>query len=122
MDWPDGIRVRQKFPTQAVTDVASEVSSQFEKEDLRNRARGGASVAVGCSSRGIANYNIIVKATQIRNHLGAYHAHESTPLRAKIGHLAVGRQVEAVDSASVFGHERVVGNPRHRLTAPFYRT
>ena len=63
MDWPDMIRVRQKFSTQAVTDIASEVASQFKKLDLRNRAHRGASVAVGCSSRGIANYNIIVKAT-----------------------------------------------------------
>ena len=57
MDWPDMIRVRQNFPTQAVTDVASEVASQFKQMDLRNRARRGASVAVGCSSRGIANYH-----------------------------------------------------------------
>jgi hypothetical protein len=63
MDWPDMIRVQQKLSTQAVTDIASEVASQFEKLDLRNRARRGASVAVGCSSRGIANYNTIVKAT-----------------------------------------------------------
>jgi hypothetical protein len=63
MDWPDMIRVRQKFSTQAVTDIASEVESQFKELDLRNRARRGASVAVGCSSRGIANYNTIIKAT-----------------------------------------------------------
>ena len=63
MDWPEMIRVRQNFPTQAVTDIASEVASQFEKLDLRNRARRGATVAVGCSSRGIANYSSIVKAT-----------------------------------------------------------
>ena len=63
MDWPDMIRVRQKFSTQAVTDIASEVASQFKELDLRNRAQRGASVAVGCSSRGIANYNSIVKAT-----------------------------------------------------------
>ena len=63
MDWPEMIRVRQNFPTQAVTDIASEVASQFEKLDLRNRVHRGATVAVGCSSRGIANYNIIVKAT-----------------------------------------------------------
>jgi len=43
-------------------------------------------------------------------------------LRAEIGDFAVGRQVEAVNPASVLGHERVVGNPRHRLTAPFHRT
>ena len=46
----------------------------------------------------------------------------STLLRAEIGNFAVGRQVEAVNPASVLGHERVVGNPRHRLTAPFQRT
>ncbi len=63
MDWPEMIRVRQNFPTQAVTDIASEVASQFEKLDLRNRVHRGATVAVGCSSRGIANYNSIVKAT-----------------------------------------------------------
>lgn len=63
MDWPDMIRVRQEFSTQAVTDIASEVASQFEELDLRNRTVRGASVAVGCSSRGIANYSRIVKAT-----------------------------------------------------------
>jgi hypothetical protein len=62
MDWPDMIRVRQKFSNQAVPDIASEVASGFKDLDLRNRAHRGASVAVGCSSRGIANYNIIVKA------------------------------------------------------------
>jgi hypothetical protein len=76
MDWPNMIRVRQKFSTQTVTDIASEVASQFKKLDLRNRANRGATVAVGCSSRGIANYNSIVKATQIRSHLGAYHTHD----------------------------------------------
>ena len=63
MDRPDMIRVRKKFSTQAETDIASEVASQFKKLDLGNRALRGASVAVGCSSRGIANYNSIVKAT-----------------------------------------------------------
>jgi len=63
MEWPDMICVRQEFSTQAVTDIASEVASQFKELDLRNRAQRGASVAVGCSSRGIANYNSIVKAT-----------------------------------------------------------
>jgi hypothetical protein len=63
MDWPDMIRVQQKFSIQAVTDISSEVASQFKRLDLRNRGLRGASVAVGCSSRGIANYNTIVKAT-----------------------------------------------------------
>ena len=63
MDWPDMIRVRQKFSNQAVPDIASEVASGFKDLDLRNRAHRGASVAVGCSSRGIANYKTIVKAT-----------------------------------------------------------
>ena len=49
-------------------------------------------------------------------------AHESTSLPVEIGYRAVGRQVEAVDSSAVFGHERVVGNPRHRLTTSFHRT
>jgi hypothetical protein len=63
MEWPDMIRIRQQFSTQAVTDIASEVDSQFKELDLTNRALRGASVAVGCSSRGIANYNTIVRAT-----------------------------------------------------------
>jgi hypothetical protein len=63
MDWPDMIRVQQKFSTRAVADIASEVASEFKKLDLSSRSHRGASVAVGCSSRGIANYDSIVKAT-----------------------------------------------------------
>ena len=61
--------------------------------------------------------------SDIENAADSYtHAHESTLLPVEIGDFAVGRQVEAVNPASVLGHERVVGNPRHRLTAPFQRT
>ena len=46
---------------------------------------------------------------------------DSAPLRADVGDLAVSRQVEAVHLASVFGHERIVSDPRHRLAAPLHR-
>lgn len=55
VELPRMIRVRQKFETPRVDDVAGTVIAQFDKPDIRNRVKPGMRVAVGCGSRGIAN-------------------------------------------------------------------
>jgi len=88
-------------------------------DDLLHRSRHVPEIPLSAAVNSVAAF---FKPDHILIPVGACHALVSTPLRAEIGDFAVGRQVEAVNPASVLGHERVVGNPRHRLTAPFQRT
>jgi hypothetical protein len=109
--------------TGPVTDISASVAANSQSCAIQ--AGTGNVVCWGNSYYGQATPpNAVngVSGTAADISAGTYHAHESTLLRAEIGDFAVGRQVEAVNPASVLGHERVVGNPRHRLTAPFQRT
>ena len=63
MELPKMIRIRQKFEAPVVKDIGHEISSQVIGLGLEKQISGGESVAVACSSRGIANYSTIVKAT-----------------------------------------------------------
>lgn len=63
MSIPRVVRVRQTFRASPLDDVAGSVTAQIAALGLAGRVQQGASVAVGCSSRGIANYGEIVKAT-----------------------------------------------------------
>lgn len=55
-------RVRQKFETRRVDDVATEVHAQLARLQLDKRVRPGQSVAVTAGSRGIANIAAILRA------------------------------------------------------------
>ena len=55
VELPRMVRVRQKFKTPRVDDVAGVVRAQFENPDIRDRIKPGMRIAVGCGSRGIAN-------------------------------------------------------------------
>lgn len=61
--FPDMITVRQHFESTPPVDIAHEVGQQVEALSLTSKVKHGATVAVGCSSRGIAHYDEIVKAT-----------------------------------------------------------
>jgi hypothetical protein len=50
------IRIRQRFEAPVVDDVAGEIEGQIEALRLEREVAPGQSVAVACSSRGIANY------------------------------------------------------------------
>lgn len=63
MHLPEMMRIRQKLDTPFLREVASEVVSQIQALKLPGKIKQGAAIAVGCSSRGIANYALIVRAT-----------------------------------------------------------
>ncbi|MCF8067962.1 MAG: lactate racemase domain-containing protein [Desulfobacterales bacterium] len=60
---PKMIRVRQQFETPVLEDISQEIFSQIDRLKLSSKIKKKQSVAIGCSSRGIANYAEIVKAT-----------------------------------------------------------
>jgi hypothetical protein len=56
------IRIRQRFEAPVVDDIAGEIERQIEALQLAPEVTPGQSVAVACSSRGIANYAEVVSA------------------------------------------------------------
>lgn len=63
MDFPQMIRISQKFETPILEDIPQEIASQVNRLRLEKKIKRGQTVAVACSSRGIANYSAIVEAT-----------------------------------------------------------
>jgi len=59
---PKMIRIRQKFEAPVLENISREIFSQIDEIRLPSVVKKGESVAVGCSSRSIANYAEIVKA------------------------------------------------------------
>jgi hypothetical protein len=62
MGYPKMIRVRQTFEKQTLENIPQEISAHLAKLGLEKIIKKGDTVAVACSSRGIANYSIIVKS------------------------------------------------------------
>lgn len=62
MDYPEMIRVRQTFEKETLENIPQEVATRLAKLGLEKIVKKGDTVAVACSSRGIANYPIIVKS------------------------------------------------------------
>lgn len=63
MDFPEMIRIKQHIESPVVKDIPQTVHDQIARLELGKQVRHGETVAVACSSRGIANYSRIVKAT-----------------------------------------------------------
>lgn len=63
MEFPKMIRIRQNFNASFIKDIPQEIAAQISHLELDKKVREGESVAVACSSRGIANYSTIVRAT-----------------------------------------------------------
>lgn len=62
MGYPKMIRVRQTFEKQTLENIPQEIFAHLAKLGLEKIVKNGDTVAVACSSRGIANYSIIVKS------------------------------------------------------------
>jgi len=62
MDFPHMMRIRQAFDDTALDDIPGEITKQLVNLKLESSVKKGQTVAVACSSRGLANYGIIVKA------------------------------------------------------------
>lgn len=60
--FPDILRVRQKFDGPCLQNVTSEIERQLDKLELRNRIQTGETVAITAGSRGIANIVEILQA------------------------------------------------------------
>jgi hypothetical protein len=56
------VRVRQKFDSDHLTDIAGETARQLASLDLKQKVRPNQTVAITVGSRGIANIAIITKA------------------------------------------------------------
>ncbi len=56
------IRVRQTFDDTTLDNVSEEINTQLSNLKLKTAISPGQTVAIACSSRGIANYSAIVKA------------------------------------------------------------
>ena len=61
-NFPQMIRITQKFADTVLDNIHEEIGSQINHWGFENAVQHGQTVAVACSSRGIANYDIIVKA------------------------------------------------------------
>jgi Lactate racemase N-terminal domain len=61
MDFPHMMRIRQTFDDTALGDIPGEITKQLANLKLESSVKKGQTVAVACSSRGLANYGIIVK-------------------------------------------------------------
>ena len=62
MKYPHMIRVRQTFDNTKLDNIFEEMNTQLADLKLKSAIKPGQSVAVACSSRGIDNYGMIVKA------------------------------------------------------------
>ena len=62
MEYPHMIRVRQTFDNTKLDNISEEMNTQLADLKLKSVIKPGQSVAVACSSRGIDNYVVIVKA------------------------------------------------------------
>lgn len=61
MDFPQMIRIRQKFKTPKLDDIPQKIKSRIKHLGLEKKVTRGQTVAVACSSRGINNYSTIVE-------------------------------------------------------------
>ena len=62
MNFPHMMRIRQTFDDTVLDDIPGEITRQLANLKLGSSVKKGQSVAVACSSRGLANYGAIVQA------------------------------------------------------------
>ena len=58
---PNMYRVAQSFPRNTLPDIKAAVEAQMAKEEILQKIKPGAKVAVAVGSRGIRNLSLIVK-------------------------------------------------------------
>jgi hypothetical protein len=61
MQFPKMVRIRQTFDPRKIEDIGTEVETGMQGVQMESKTKPGQTVAVACSSRGIANYSTIVK-------------------------------------------------------------
>ncbi len=62
VDFPQMLRIRQTFDDTTLDDIPGEIQEQLTQLKLETRIKSGQTVAVACSSRGIANYGLILES------------------------------------------------------------
>lgn len=62
IEFPQMIRVQQKFSRKRIPDVAGAIVAQIRSLAPEISVRPGQSVAIACPSRGLADYSLIVKS------------------------------------------------------------
>jgi uncharacterized protein (DUF362 family) len=108
VELPKMIRVRQKFPTPTVDDVAGTVAAQLNNPEIRDRVKPGMRIAVGCGSRGIANVAECAKA--VVSGLKALGAEPFIfPAMGSHGAASAEGQVKVLDSLGI--NEQSMGCP-----------
>jgi hypothetical protein len=124
-EFPHMMRIRQTFDGTALDDIPGEISGQLAGLKLESSVKKGQSVAVACSSRGLANYGTIVKAVvsflkqleldpflipamgshgaataagqkRVLEHLGVDEAEVAAPIRSSLETLQIGQTEEGI--------------------------
>jgi hypothetical protein len=62
---PQLLRVRQKFPTERMPDLETEIKRQIYREEIKKIIKPGQKVALAVGSRGIANLSLIVRTVVV---------------------------------------------------------
>jgi hypothetical protein len=60
--YPLMFRLKQTFRRSAIADLSSAIEAELASLFLAKKVRPGASIAIACGSRGIANHAVILKA------------------------------------------------------------
>jgi hypothetical protein len=108
VELPRMVRVRQKFESVEVDDVAGEVIEQFKDPALRAKIKPGMKIAVGCGSRGIAN--VAECARTVIDQLKALGAEPFIfPAMGSHGSASAEGQVKVLDSLGI--NEKSMGCP-----------
>lgn len=108
VELPRMVRVRQKFKTPTLEDVAGAVTAQFDNPDIRGRVKPGMRIAVGCGSRGIAN--VAECAGTVIAELKALGAQPFIfPAMGSHGSASAEGQVKVLDSLGI--NEQTMGCP-----------
>ncbi len=58
---PGMVRVKQSFPRPRIEDVKAAVLAELGRPEIAGRIKPGSRIAVGVGSRGITNYQLIIR-------------------------------------------------------------
>ena len=123
--FPHMMRIRQRFDDTALDDIPGEITGQLAGLKLESSVKKGQSVAVACSSRGLANYGVIVKTVvsflkqlelepflipamgshgaataagqkRVLEHLGVDEAEVAAPIRSSLETVQIGQTEEGI--------------------------
>ena len=119
------IRVTQKFDNTVLDNIPAEMGSQINQWGFENAVQRGQTVAVACSSRGIANYDIIVQTviSCLKNMglspfivpaMGSHGAASGSGQKRVLAHLSI--REETVDAPIQSSLEVIqIGNTDHQI-------